>query len=77
MSSTKIRVKVIPRSPASGIAGTMTDGTMKIKIAAPAERGKANAELIAFLASHYQVPRSAVTIVSGHTSPLKLVRIEK
>jgi uncharacterized protein (TIGR00251 family) len=71
-----LRVKVIPRSPKSEIAGAMADGTLKVKIAAPPEKGKANEALCAFLARHYGVPRSAVTIVSGHTAALKLVRIE-
>jgi uncharacterized protein len=71
-----LRVKVIPRSPKSEIAGTMADGTLKVKIAAPPEKGKANEALCAFLARHYGVPRPAVTIVSGHAATLKLVRIE-
>jgi uncharacterized protein YggU (UPF0235/DUF167 family) len=33
------RVKVIPRSPKSEIAGEMTDGTLKVKVAAPPEKG--------------------------------------
>jgi uncharacterized protein (TIGR00251 family) len=70
-----VRVKVIPRSPKSEMAGQMADGTLKVKIAAPPENGKANAALCAFLARHYGVPRSSVTIVSGHAAALKLVRI--
>ena len=71
-----LRVKVIPRSPKSEIAGTMADGTLKVKIAAPPEKGKANEALCVFLAWHYAVPRAAVTIVSGHAAALKLVRVE-
>ncbi len=71
-----LRVKVIPRSPKSEIAGQMADGTLKIKIAAPPEKGKANEVLCAFLARHYGVPRAAVTIHSGHAAALKLVRVE-
>lgn len=70
------RVKVIPRSAKSEVAGEMADGTLKVKIAAPPEKGKANNVLCAFLAEHYGVPRSAVTIVSGHSAARKLVRIE-
>ena len=70
------RVKVIPRSAKSEIAGEMADGTLKVKVAAPPEKGKANDALCAFLAEHYGVPRSAVAIVSGHSAALKLVRIE-
>lgn len=72
-----LRVKVIPRSARSEIVGELADGTLKIKIAAVPEKGKANEELCRFLAGHYQVPKSAVTIVSGHGAALKLVRIAK
>jgi len=54
----------------------MAEGTLKVKIAAPPEKGKANDVLCAFLAAHYGVPRSVITIVSGHSAALKLVRIE-
>lgn len=70
-----IRVKVIPRSAKTEIAGEMSDGTLKVKIAAPPEKGKANEALCAFLAAHYKVPRAAVTIVSGQSAALKLVRV--
>jgi hypothetical protein len=72
-----VRVKVIPRSSVTAIVGQMTDGTLKVKLAAVPERGKANAELCRVLARHYGVAPSAVTVVSGHTSSLKLVRIEQ
>ena len=72
-----LRVKVIPRSAKTEIAGEMADGTLKVKIAAPPEKGKANAALCAFLAAHFRVPRGAVTIVSGQGAALKLVRVDK
>ncbi|MBL8179130.1 MAG: YggU family protein [Bryobacterales bacterium] len=77
MSDLVLRIKVIPKSAKSEIAGTMDDGTLKIRIAAVAEKGKANAELIAFLAKLYKVTRSDVEIVTGETSPLKQVRIRR
>lgn len=72
-----LRVKVIPRSPKTEFAGEMSDGTVKIRIAAPPEKGKANDELRAFLARHYRVSRDAVSVVNGHAAALKLVRIEQ
>ena len=71
-----LRVKVIPRSARTEIAGELADGTLKIKIAAPAERGHANEALIDYLAAHFQVSRAAVTIASGRSASLKLVKIE-
>jgi len=68
-----LRVKVIPRSAKTEIAGTMADGTLKIKIAAPPEKGKANEELVRFLAAHFGTKK--VEIISGHTAALKMVRL--
>jgi len=70
-----VRVKVIPRSPRTEFAGTMADGTIKVRVAAPPEKGKANDELCAFLAKHYGVTRESVSVVSGQTAALKLVRV--
>jgi len=73
----ELRVKVVPKSSRNEILGPMADGTLKVRIAAAPEKGRANAELCAFLARHYGVPKSAVTILSGQTSPRKLVRIAR
>ncbi|MCC6369068.1 MAG: YggU family protein [Bryobacterales bacterium] len=72
-----LRIKVIPKSSRTEMAGEMADGTLKVRVAAPPEKGKANAELCAFLAKHYGVPRGRVAILSGETSPLKHVRIKR
>ena len=76
-SNVTIRVKVIPRSARSEVVGELSDGTLKVKIAAPPERGKANEELCRVLAEHFGVSKSAVNVVSGQTSALKLVRVDK
>ena len=59
-----------------GVARTIMVQTAAMKVAAPPEKGKANDALIAFLASHFKVTRDDVTILSGHGTLLKLVRIE-
>ena len=71
-----IAVKVIPRSSKTEISGQLPDGAWKVKLAAVPEKGKANKALCAFLADHFGVPRSRVTILSGETSHRKRVRIE-
>ncbi len=70
-----LRIKVIPKAAKSELKETMADGTLKIRIAAPPEKGKANAELITFLAEHFNVAKTAITIVSGKSDPLKLIKI--
>ena len=69
------RVKVVPRSARTEVTGTLADGTIKIKVAAVPDQGKANAELCAFLAREFGVPQGRVAIVAGRTSPLKVVRV--
>ncbi len=68
---------MIPRSSRSEIVGELADGTLKVRIAAAPERGRANAELIGLLAAKYGVDRDAIMIVSGHSAGLKLVRIKE
>jgi len=71
-----IRVKVIARSAKTELAGELPDGTLKVKVAAPPEKGKANQELCRFLAAHYGIPKNGVSIVSGHTAALKRVKLK-
>ncbi len=70
-----IKVKVIPKSPKTEIVGQLDDGTLKIRVAAPPEKGKANDALIAFLAKHHQIPRANIDILTGETSPNKQLRL--
>ena len=49
---------------------------VKVRLAAPAAGGKANAALIEFLADYFGVPRRNVSIVSGVRSRAKRVAIE-
>lgn len=68
-----IRVKAMPKSPKNEVVEQMSDGTYKIRIAAPAEKGKANAELVRFLRK--ELSASEVVVVSGQTDRVKLIRI--
>ena len=70
-----IKVKVIPKSQKNQIVGFVKD-YLKIKINALAEKGKANQELINFLAKILSVSKSSVTILSGHTSQIKKIQID-
>lgn len=71
-----LQVRIVPRSPKTEWAGFLESGDWKIKVAAPPERGKANEELIRFLASEFGVPRSSIEIVAGANSHNKLIRIQ-
>ncbi len=68
-------VKVIPRSSKSEIAEFLPDGSLKVKLAAVPEKGKANEELIGVLCDFFDVRKDAVELVTGETSQRKRVRI--
>jgi uncharacterized protein (TIGR00251 family) len=70
-----LKIKVTPRAPRTELVGEMADGTLKVNVAAPPDKGKANEELCSFIARHYKVDRSRVEVISGATSTRKLVRI--
>ncbi len=46
-----------------------------VALNSPPSKGRANEELITFLADLLDTPRSSVTIIRGHTARVKTVRI--
>ncbi len=68
------KVLVSPRSSCSQITGEH-DGALRVRIAAPPVEGAANEELVRVLAKAFEVPRSAVEILSGHSSKRKSISI--
>ena len=73
--SVTITVQTTPNAPRSEIVGWLGD-RLKVKVKAPAVEGKANAELVRFLAEHFRVRPNAVVLVRGDTARLKVLRIE-
>jgi hypothetical protein len=53
-----------------------SSGNITIRIKAPAQDGKANEAICKYLGEAFGVPKSHITILSGHTSPHKKVEIE-
>ena len=70
-----VTVKVVPGSSRTEIAGTYGD-MLKVKIAAPPEKGKANKALLDFLAKQLGIRKNALHIESGQTSCVKQIRLE-
>ena len=69
-----IDVRVVPRAGRSSVAG-LRDGAILVRLAAAPVDGAANEELVALLARLLDVPKHAITIVTGERSRLKRVRI--
>ena len=66
--------KIVPGSSRTTVAGVL-DTMIKIRVAAPPEKGKANECLIAFLARQLGVRKNAIAILSGQSNPVKQVRV--
>lgn len=67
-----LTIKVIPKSSRTQIIGWENDH-LKIQLAAIAEKGEANRELIRFLAQVLHVGKTKITIVSSETSRFKRI----
>ena len=76
-----IGVKLTPRAKQNKIHGTRKDAhgrdLLLVSVTAPADKNKANEALIALLAEHFDVPKSAITLVRGHTDRVKWLEISK
>lgn len=68
------QIKVLPRSSRCGTAGRHGDA-LKLKITAPPVEGKANEEVIRFLARCLGVKTAQINIVSGAHSQIKTVAV--
>ncbi len=67
-------VRAKPRSSVSTLEQDSADRWVARLRSSPVD-GKANAELIALVAKHFGCARSCVSIVSGSTARLKLVKV--
>ena len=72
--TTRIDVKVIPRSRRTGVDG-VRDGRVIVRVTAPPVEGAANDATIEALADALDLPRRAFRIVSGASSRNKTIEI--
>ncbi|TNM47242.1 DUF167 domain-containing protein [Nocardioides albidus] len=73
-----LAVRVQPGASRTGAVGPAgVDGAeLKVRLASPPVDGRANDELVRWLAKELGVPRSAVSLVRGQASRSKVVRVE-
>jgi uncharacterized protein (TIGR00251 family) len=74
--SSVLHVKVVPGAKRDEIVGRYGDDALKIRVAAPPERGKANSSCVRLLAAWLGVPPAKVSIIRGEAQPRKTFRIE-
>ena len=70
----KLQIKVIPSSSKDCISGWLGD-SLKIKVKAPADRGKANKAVIKIIENTLSLPAGCVNIESGLTTSRKIISI--
>lgn len=70
----RIYVKVSPRSSKNEIE-EIGKNEYKIKITAPPVNGEANLMLIKILAKYFNVSKSAINIIGGKSSKIKIIDI--
>ena len=71
-----IQIKVKPNAQVSALQ-EIANGPWLAQLKSPPVDGKANQELVTLIARHFGCPKSAVSIKSGLTGRIKLVRIER
>ncbi len=67
-------MKVVPGASRTKVAGAW-GRALKVAVSAPAEGGRANAAVVKLLATVFGVKKAGVTIVAGHTQPVKRVAL--
>ena len=72
--SVRLRLRVSAGASRRRVLG-VHGGALKISVKAPPERGRANKDVLALVAETFGLASSDVSIVSGETSPDKVVRL--
>jgi hypothetical protein len=70
-----LQVKVKPSSRVSALEES-SPGVWTARVKSPPIEGKANEELVTLIAKHFRCAKSAVSIKSGASGRMKLIRIE-
>lgn len=70
-----LRIKARPNAAKTEVKEIMADKTVKIDLAAVPANGRANQELIKFLAGQFAVNKDNIKIISGAGERVKLVKL--
>lgn len=74
-----LRIRLTPNASARGVKGTFTDGDgkmfLRIQVVSVPEKGKANKELVSYLAKELRFPKSVFEIVGGELDRYKRIVI--
>ena len=73
--STRVRVRVSPGARRTELVGRHGEA-WKVRVAVAPERGRANEAVLDLLTREHELPRRAVSHVSGHAAREKVVLLE-
>lgn len=68
----QIKVRVLPRARQNSII-VETDGSLRVRVTAVPDGGRANEAVIKLLAKYLGVPKSQIKIIRGETSHDKVI----
>lgn len=71
----ELLVHVVPHAGRTAVIG-LHDGALRVRLAAPPIEGRANAELLQWLARALGLPRRAVTLAAGGQSRRKRLHVD-
>ena len=71
------KIKVKPNSRQGSSIEKNNDGILTVHTTQSAVGGKANSAAISLLAKHFNVPKSQLNIIRGHTSRIKIVEMTR
>ena len=69
-----LKLQVVPGSSRDCIAGWLGEA-LKVRVSAPAERGRANSAVEATIAKALGLPKGSARVVQGKLSPRKVVEV--
>ena len=70
-----LQVRIQPRASRDALAGVVGN-YLKVRITAPPLEGRANAQLIAFVAKQFGTAKGQVRLLQGEKARTKVVRVE-
>lgn len=71
----RLSLKVVPGSSRDEVVGWLGE-SLKVKVKAPPEKGRANEAVVALLADRLGIDPSSIAVASGHRSPAKIVAVD-
>ena len=68
-------VRVVPKARRNAVK-VADDGSLRVRVTAAPEDGKANEALVSLLSKQLQVPKFSVRVVRGHRARDKVVEVD-